>query len=452
MRIILDKKHFLTGLSSGGYNEDGLFKQSFSKGIDIFRTKANYGLLQQGYLHTDITGSVIKDVIKWFVQKGSDYYGYGADGYLYKFTGTSLTPSELDHANLSGRVGGKGLAIYNDGTSDKLHYFAATTVGTYDFSTTFNNSCYTGLQDAPHPAKEWQGILYFGNGRYVGTVNGTTAVTAALTLPVGYEVQDIDIYNNYLAILAHKSTGALNTECKLFIWDGYTDGCQYEYVVPEKAYSLEKYKDGLAIFGYNIRLFGVSGYENFAVIHGIESTTVYPGQTAYGNNTLYWQEYGFLGSFGSPNSRIKASLQAPLTLTGEKGAIINLDTLGTQFLVSRSDKTVFVYNAGYSGGSLSSINIPLPVPSKIRWVALIFEKFATGDGFEFLLYDDIGLLLSEYVTYTLYGAKTQKSFSVNSKVSNYFRFNLNWGDTLAGGNAIIKKIIIDYEPTELKDA
>ena len=441
------------GLSSGGYNEDGLFKQSYTKGIDIFRTKATYGLLQQGYLYTDITGSVIKDVIKWFVQKGDDYYGYGADGYLYKFTGISLTPSELDHSNLASRVGGKGLAIYNDGTSDKLHFFANTTIGTYDFSTTYNNSYKTGLQSAPHPTKEWQGILYFGNGRYVGSINGTTENLTHLTLPIGYEVQDIDIYNSYLIILAHKATGALNTECKLFLWDTYTTGgVNFEYFVPEKAYSLEKYKDGLAIFGYNIRLFGVSGYLNFDVIHGIEGTTVYPGQTAYGNNTLYWQEYGFLGSFGTPNSRIRASLQAPLTLTGEKGAIINLDTLGTQFLVSRSDKTVFKYNTGYSGGDVASINIPLPIPCKIKRVTLVFEKLASGDGFSFTFYDDNGLLLSENITYALYGAKTQKSFIVSSNISNYFRFNISWGNALAGGNAIIKKIIIDYEPTELKDS
>lgn len=445
------------GLASGGYSQDGLFRQSLSKGIDVFVSKATYGLLQQGYGTTSLTVSgtttVVVDTIKWFAQKEQDFYGYGADGYLYKFPLiSSYAPQKLDAGNESLRVGAKGLAIYHDGTSDKLHYFSATTVGTFDFSSTYNNSYKTGLTNAPHPAREWQGVLYFGNGRYVGTITGTTAVTTALTLPVGYEVQDIDIYSNYVAILAHKTTGAINTECKLFLWDGYTTGgWNFDYVVPEKAYSLEQYRDGLAIFGYNIRLFGVAGYMNFDVIHNIESTTVYPGQTSYSNNTLFWQEYGFLGSFGSPDSRIKASLQFPLSNTGEKGAIINTASFGDQFIISRNDNTCYLFNTGKSGGSVQTINIDLPVPSKINRVTVIFEKLASGDGFNLALYNDLGSLRSEDISFALYGARTIKSFPVFDKISNFFYLVLSWAD-FTGGNAIVKKIIIDYEPTELKEA
>jgi len=74
-QIILKPKHFLTGLASSPYIENGLFDDSITKGIDVFRSKATYGLLQQGYKGTDLTGTVIKDTIKWFVQKGIDYYG-----------------------------------------------------------------------------------------------------------------------------------------------------------------------------------------------------------------------------------------------------------------------------------------------------------------------------------------------------------------------------------------
>lgn len=440
------------GLASGYYNQDGI-QRSLLGGVDVFRNSATYGLLQQGFAPTDITGTVIKDVIKYFVQKGDDYYGYGADGYLYKFTGTGLTPSELDHANLSGRVGGNGLAIYHDGTSDKLHYFAATTVGTYDFATTYNNSYKTGLQSAPHPAKEWQGVLYFGNGRYVGSINGTTENLTHLTLPIGYEVQDIDIYNGYLAILAHKATGTLNTDCKLFLWDGYTtSGCNGEYVVPEKAYSLEKYKDGLAIFGYKIRLFGVSGYTNFEPIHTIKSTIVYPGQTCYSNNMLYWQEYTFLGSFGSPDARIKPTIQSPLYPVGTSGAIINLSSNTTEFCISTIDKNLFVFNSGYGGGRFNSVWIDLPVPSKLTRVTIIFTKLTAPDGFQLsVIDDDDSYLLTKSIGYATLGAIRQKSYALASKLSNCFRFTLNWTSGYTGSTAVIKKIIFDYEPSELKE-
>lgn len=455
-KLILDKKQFLTGLSSGGYSQDGLFRQSYTKGIDIFQVKGNYGLLKQGYAPTSLTNNgttaVVVDTIKWFVQKEQDFYGYGDDGYLYKFPiSTNYTPQVLNSGGENGRVGGKGLAIYNNGTADLLHYFAGTTAGTYNFSSTYNNSYITGLQNAPHPAKEFQGVLYFGNGNLVGSITGTTVVTAALTLPTGYEVQDIDIYNSYIAILAHKPTGAINTECKIFLWDGYTTGgWNFEYTVPEKAYSLEKYRDGLAIFGFNIRLFGVAGYANFDVIHNIESTTVYPGQTYYSNNTLYWQEYGFLGSFGTPDSRIKPSLQAPLTNTGEKGAIINTASSGTQFIISRNNDTCNIFNSGYSGGSVQSINIDFQVPSKINRITFIFDKLVSGGGFSFSLYSDLSTLKSGTVTYASYGATTMKSFTISDKVSNYFYFTLNWAD-YTSVDTIIKKIIIDYQPTELKE-
>lgn len=464
-QIVLEKKHFLTGISSGGYNQDGLFRQSYTKGIDVFHIKANYGMLQQGNGFTDVTNngttSVVVDVIKFFVQKGNDNYGNGNNGRLYKFTGTNLTPSELDHANVGGRTGARGLAIYHDGTSDKLHYFQDTQIGIHDFASTFTNNYKTGLENAPHPAKEFQGVLYFGNGRYVGSLTGTTLDLQALTLPVGYEVQDVDIYSGYIAILAHKPTGALNTECKLFIWDTYTKtGWNFEYFVPEKAYSLEKYKDGLAIFGgYNIMLFGVAGYGNMDVVYSLDSVTVYPGATFYGNNTLYWQEYGFIGSFGTPNSRMKASFQAPLTNCGSGGAIIGLSQVYPQFLVSRSDNYVLAYNSGLSGGCVRTINIPLPSPSKITRLTFIFEKLGVNDEVGFNMYDDQGQLIDTFVvddprriSYANFGAITQKSYQINkSKISNFFYIYIDWDQSrYAGGNVVIKKIILDFQPTELK--
>mgnify|MGYP000954953903 CR=1 FL=1 len=139
--ITLSKTQFLKGISAGGYQEDGLFRQSFTKGIDVFRTKATYGLLQQGYDGTDLTGSIVKDTIKWFVQKVDDYYGYGVNGYLYKFTGAGLTPSELDSAGRATRLGARGLAIYNDGTAPTL----TTTASRVDIISLY-----------------WDGTTYFG--------------------------------------------------------------------------------------------------------------------------------------------------------------------------------------------------------------------------------------------------------------------------------------------------
>jgi len=450
-KIILDRTQFLKGIASGDYQTDGIFRQSYTRGIDPFRSRATYGLLQQGYGQTDLTGSVIKDPIKWFVQKTDDYYGYGTSGYLYKFTGGSLTPSELDSANRATRLGARGLAVYNDGTADKLFYFSNTTIGTYDFASTYNNAVHSGLQSAPHPAKQFQGVLYFGNGRYVGSVNATVLNLTALTLPIGFEVQDIEIYSNYLAILAFKPTGTLNTECKLFLWDTFSSATawSFEYDVPEKAYSLEKYKNDIAIFGYNVRLFNAGGFD---IIHEISGTTVYPGQTSYNKNFLYWQEYGDLMSYGSPNAYIPPSKQAPLTNTGEKGAIINLYSESTQFLIGNNGNFALLYNTGYSGGIAQTIKIELPVPSKIKGITFVFEKLVTNDGISFNLKDDQATLLSsKTITYATDGAITQKRFPTTSKITNYVFLELTW-NSYSTGNLIIKKIIIDYDPTELTTA
>lgn len=450
-KLILDRRQFLKGIASGDYQTDGIFRQSFTRGIDPFRSRATYGLLQQGYGQTNLTGSVVLDTIKWFVQKTDDYYGYGVDGYLYKFTGGSLTASELNSAGKASRLGARGLAIYNDGTADKLFYFSNTTIGTYDFASTYNNSVHSGLQNAPHPAKQFQGILYFGNGRYVGSVDATTLNLTALTLPIGFEVQDIEIYANYLAILAFKPTGTLNTECKLFLWDTFSSATawSFEYDVPEKAYSLEKFKNDIAIFGYNVRLFNAGGFD---IIHEIIGTTVYPGQTSYNKNFLYWQEYGDLMSYGSPSAYIPPSKQAPLTNTGEKGAIINLYSESTQFLISNNAELALLYNNNYSGGQAHTVKIELPVPSKVKGITLVFEKLVTNDGISFNLKDDQATLLSsKTITYAADGAITQKKFLTTSKISNYVFLELTWS-SYSTGNLIIKKIIIDYDPTELTTA
>jgi len=414
--LSLGIKEFLKGVSSGKYIADGLFKSA--PGVDFFRTPDTYGLITNGYAKTNKTGTTIQDEIRYFAKSQSAFYAYGDEGYLYSITSagvpTVLDPGgegvELDIDGITvldpGRAGGRGLALYNDeGNSTKLFYFSNISIGRYNPADgTADNDYKTGLTNSEHSAIEFNGKLYFTNASNIGVLDGTDLTLDVLTLPAGFTARDIKIWNNYLAIVASNYEAGYS---KLFLWDTYSAGYNFEYVIPEICTALQNYKSTLATFGTNVRLFNGGVFD---VIYELNSgTTVRPGSTCYNNNTLYWKDWDKMVAYGSPIASIKALIYTPLVIKNDDnqqggsatGAIINLDSDTNQFLVSTSEDKLYIYNSSYQGGTIRTIDFYIG-HAKPNKMVVSFDTNATSAspiGVYFKVYGDKGLMTQETTKY-----------------------------------------------------
>jgi hypothetical protein len=449
--ITIAEAQILSGIASSQESDNGIFDPEYTYGINPFKRLDTYGQIRRGYAPTDITGTVIKDtIVQWAFNQ--DYYGAGNNGYLYQVAGTlSATVTELNSAGRSARSGLShyGCFIFHNGTSNLLHYIYGTKIGTYDFSSSFTADVFTGLESAPHPSVEFDGKRFIGNGRYVAKLSGATLTLQALVLPIGYEVQDLKVYNNYMAVLAYKNLGSLNVECKLFIWDTYSSATQWqsEYLVPERALAMNIYKGDLALFGDNFRLFRGGAFDVICQIG--TSAVLNHGNTFSGDNIVYWQDDDKLMAYGSPTARIKPCLFSPMGATGKGGAIIRTDAKYNRFLISRNTSALnfFKENSTASSSVAKTVNIDMK-RGRIRSAEFIFDKLATGDAVVINMYDDKGnAILTKTLQYSDEGAVTSKRITIHSAPTSYFNIELSYNSR--GGDVKFREINIDYEPTRI---
>jgi hypothetical protein len=449
--ITIGEKEILSGIASSQESSNGIFDPDFTYGIDPFKRLATYGQIRRGYAPTDLTGSVVKDTIVNFVFN-ADYFSIGNTGYLYQTTGTlGATTTELNSADRAGRAGLTYYNVFNhhNGTANLLHYIYGTKIGTFDYSTTFTADVYTGLQSAPHPTKEFDGKTFIGNGRYVAKLDATTLTLQALTLPIGYEVQDIEVYNNYLAVLAFRNLGSLNVECKIFIWDTYSSATQWqaEYVVKERALALDLYKGDLVVFGDNVRLFNGGSLD---ILHKIGSGSVISfGNTFSGDNTVYWQENGNIKAYGTPNGRLSPCLFSPIGGCGKGGAIIRTDNSLNHFLISRNDNLLYYYkgNDTASNSVAKTVNLDMP-RSTVKSIQFDFDVLADGDAVLINVYNDRGqAILAESLSFSTYGALNTLKKIIYSKPTSFVNIEISYNSR--AGDIIFRNIRIEYEPTRL---
>ena len=433
----LNTKNFLSGLSSGKYINNGLFY--LMQSVDILRSKAYYGLLKPSYTATDVTSTIIKDEIKWFVKKVINntvrIFGYGADGYLYQIAGYTSAPEVLNSGGESGRVGGRGLTVYRG----LLHYFANTTIGTYNFDATYTNSAYSGLTSAPHPAKVISDILVFGNGNYVGTITDTTLNLSALTYSTDYEVRDIEEYNNYAVILLSNGFHSL-----ILFWDLYSEYYTYKYEIYEDCTALEKYKDTFAVFGNNVHLFNGGGFESLYFL----SKKIEAGATGYKQNIMFWVDDKYIRSYGTPIAGIQPTILSPF-YTGllSSNAIVPTNPDNTldynMIFWSSTDKKLYKNISNNYEGAIATTNkldIGYSIPQKI---VLYVDNFSNvNDKLTVYLEGANGYESIEFA-YNTIGAQTVLERQFDFKPTD----NISLTITFDKGDIRIKKIELYGETT-----
>jgi hypothetical protein len=438
----LQPKDFVKGEASGRFTNDGLF--SDLSRVDIYRTPSNFGLLAPGFYGGGInptSNNTIHDLVKRIINLGGSYFGYGNDGYLYSWSKGDVRNDNLtvlDSGNESGRANGENLTFYNG----KLHYFYDTGIGTINVNgSSPNNTAYTtDITADPHPLVNWQGVLWFGNGNYLGKLDGTSLTAQFFKLPGDETIKDVAMYSNYIAILAVDSNADDINLSKLYLYDGYSAYPLYEYNIYENCTALESFRGELAIFGENLMFFNGGA---FPKLKKLSSSVSYQG-TLYYRNALYWLDSSEFNCYGAPINSLNDSFYSLMASPGTGGTIYPIWDNDNQFYAS-GGSTEFLMEHDSNGyqqyASATTIRFNLG-NARIKRVEVYFEKLTENDAIEIQIQDP-GAVASLYIDYSTDGAVDKKVFQPVTSLLNYMRLRFDWsyGESTSN-NLRIKEIIL----------
>ena len=203
----------------------------------------NPGYIQQGPGLANLTNGTQAAAVTTLIKGATDLavssaaaYGIGG-AKLYKFSSTTVTsdatwPHAIDKAAVTGEDG-EDVAYYKGALYYSYnHSGSAGDIGKFDLSATFDDDWgsttptgFAALTNNPHPfAVGGNDVLYFGNGLYVGSYDGTTFEDQALDLPTNTVIQDIVWVNDRLWIAANRpdTSGTNKNTSSLYVWDGTT--------------------------------------------------------------------------------------------------------------------------------------------------------------------------------------------------------------------------------------
>lgn len=208
-----------TGGISDGSRRGFPDSYQYGEGLDYRTDPDSFGVLPAPVKKS---GSVVTDLIKWFVSDGTYAFAYGSSGNLYS---VSLTDYSFTLIRAVSSSHGNGLTIFND----YLYYTRDATLGRYGplsgapaFSDSFQT---TGMETDTewHPITVFQNFIAVGNGQYVETYDGATwtGATHALTLAKGYRARCLEVWGQYLAIGVQRgATTATYPNGRVYLWDG----------------------------------------------------------------------------------------------------------------------------------------------------------------------------------------------------------------------------------------
>jgi len=158
----------------------------------------------------DITGASTTDLIKYITDYTIPYQSVNDAAYaigksnLYYLTSYGITSLRT----VTDMTDGQSLIYF----ANNLYYFynrsASGNIGKFNLNATYDDtwaSTVSGgtvaiLEVAPHPVTSYKAKMIFGNGRYLGTSDGTTVTTQYIDYGAGSQVSDVAVSGSYLYI------------------------------------------------------------------------------------------------------------------------------------------------------------------------------------------------------------------------------------------------------------
>jgi hypothetical protein len=487
-------KLILNNWSKGQVNseikkEDGTYASSY--GIDLYR---NPGYLLPAYNFTgtnDITPSDLNQLIKDIVVYNDKVYLLGASDRIWGMSdvGTfynnaaGFTSGGVGHGYYDfGSTVGESLAIYPIQGVNKLFYFirngsTAGDIGMYNLTDTFDDDWGSTIpanagvlqSSSGYPNIVWNAKLWFGNGQYVGKLDGTVGANGTLTL------QTLDLGLNWRVTSLFPSEGnigicANRTDiygCSaIFFWDGASVSYSYKIDLRCKKIMASGVNSGVILLimqdeldkvSYSL-LSGnsISMPKNIAI--DISGTKQYLGKIS--NYRIDSFRGKFLCPLGEDVNNSVPSVISYINLDGTLSIPYLLSSASGSFSGTANQVSDGKIYASYSNGtdyklvSISTGNCTANFKDgytdfgqrvSLNYIKVYFKSLASGDSATLTLNTNYGTSNSiqmdgGVISYALDGAITSKKFDLGGITCHSVAPVINW----TAGGMTISKIVLDY--------
>jgi len=388
---------------------------------------------------------------------------------LYKITPTTIT-SDATYPHLID----KGAVTSEDGESviakgDYLYYFynhsgsqgdfGRLTMSTNTFDDDYGSTVPTGagvLTNNSHPSCLGDdGVIYFGNGQYVGRYDVDSSNTLSvdeLDFYSGTKVVDVRYYNSRIWIAANfpNTTGSNRSQGVVYVWDGVSNSWDDSpnpkidgkigaiYVKNGVVYVW--YEDLSHIGGYKL------GYVNgnrIQELRAYSGSLPNFGQVGEYKGQIAWLNGAKLYLFGNIDASIPASLSTITTATYATGGAF-ANPFGTPLMASYATTNFNIVKlSGYSVSTTWKTIMFDVSTSIIDSIVVHYDTISSGARCDLTLRYNRGAstLSVGNISYTNDSAQIKKFFYPKQELDD-FRLEFSWASGSASNPLAIRKIEI----------
>lgn len=378
-------------------------------------------------------------------------YGIGGAN-LYKISSTEAIgdatwPHVIDKGAVTGEDGEDVVVYQGNLYYSYNHSGTAGDIGKFDLSATFDDdwgstvpSGAAALQGAvPHQMiVGGNDVLYFANGRYVGSWDGTTLLPLALDLPTGTVVQSIAWNSERLWIVANKpsTTGSNKNTASIYLWDGTTNSWEAEIRLMGTAGGCHVKNGILFVFYQDITSTG--GYKlayvsggSITDIANYQGTLPEFGQITDYKDFIIWVSSGLVYAYGAGDKDLPVRL-----FQLADGGFSTVGALACPFgtpMVASNQTTSFKL-AKFSGYDVNCTYKTLIFDvtgetglSRLGTIVWNFEQLASGASVVWSLVSNNGkTIFTDTISYSKLGAATSSVTELNGLLAENFRIELNF--------------------------
>ncbi|OGY23902.1 MAG: hypothetical protein A2126_00200 [Candidatus Woykebacteria bacterium GWB1_45_5] len=413
--------------------------------------------------------TLMKGILRHAVTSNLSYGVGGAK--LYSFSATAVTnagdfPHTIDKAAVTAESG-EDVTYYQS----KLYYSyghsgSAGDIGQYDLSSTFDDDWYStvatsgaALQDGPHQMiNGGDDILYITNGRFIASLNGTTASPQALDFWTNSQAVSIAWNNNRVVSAVNRPnlTGVNVNQSAVYNWNGYSSSWEGDPIEINGRIGALFVKNGITYIWYEtfldgaVRLiFGYLGGGQVVQLRTFSGTLPLYYQVGEMNDYIIWVSSGRLYAFGPLATDVQLDmfqLMSPQYTTTAGGVaapfgevLVASNDGGTNYSLEKEDgyetdssyKTILFDT---SRGDLKSV---------VDRLVLRVNQLASGAKVDLTLKDKKGTSLwTGEMSFTTDGAVTKKIFFPRATGED-LRLEYDFSNGSSSNNVAIRGTILE---------
>lgn len=468
----------LTNLSLGGF-APAWYKETYPSygnknqaGAMQNMDLTNAGYITQGPGLVNLTngtqGAAVTTLIKgiWDRAQTTDTtYGTGGNK-LYQLSSTAVAnagiwPHTIDKAAVTAELGEDVVLFQGNLYYSYNHSGSAGDIGKYDLNVTFTDdwgsTVPTGkaaLSNNPHPmCLGGNDTFAFGNGRYLGTYDGTTFAPTALDFPTGAVVVDVQWNTDrwWISVNLPNTTGSNKNAGSIYVWDGTATSWEAEIKLMGTA-GASHVKNGIFLQFYQ-DISHTGGYKlGYVQGNGIIDLANYTGalpafyQITDYKDFIIWDSSGLIFAFGGGDKDLPVRL-FQLADSGYATAGAVVCPFGTPMVASFDGGTNYKL-AKFSGYDTAcnwkSVMYDITTDTRDPRIAVVrfnFELLASGARTDWKLLDNQGrTIYSDTISFSKLGAVTSAVYTLNGKIAEDFRVELDYTSGSATNPVSVKNV------------